>query len=89
MSHYTFVVHFPHIEEFDLLSWYQQHEMTVVTVNKFSPERRVMPIRPYSCVESVKRILGIRAGFVLTPWQLYRFLNKKRTNMLTSVIEEV
>ncbi|NFV80804.1 hypothetical protein [Magnetospirillum aberrantis] len=89
MSHYTFVVHFPHNKEFDLLSWYRQHEMKVVVVNKFSPERRVMPLRPYSCVESVKRILGIRAGFVLTPWQLYRHLNKRGTKMLTAVGLEV
>lgn len=48
-----------------------------------------MPLRLYSCVESVKHILGIRAGFVLTPWQLYRHLNKKGTKMLTAVDVEV
>ena len=48
-----------------------------------------MPLRPYSCVESVKRILGIRAGLVLTPWQLYRHLYKRGTNVLTEVDMEV
>lgn len=31
---------------------------------------------PYSCVEAVKRVLGLRAPRVFTPWQLYRHLNK-------------
>ncbi len=36
--------------------------------------RRIAPMLPYSCVESVKRVLGIHAWSVLTPWQLYRHL---------------
>jgi len=31
---------------------------------------------PFSCVEAVKRALRVRAGHVVTPWQLYRFLRK-------------
>lgn len=83
MSHGTFVAHFPGAQDFDLAAWYRLHGMVVVTVAPVSLERRVLPFRPYSCVECVKRILGIRAGFVLTPWQLYRHLNKNRTLLLT------
>lgn len=83
MSHHTAVVHVPQIQEFDLAAWYRLHGMVVVPVALVSPERRVLPLRPYSCVECVKRILGIRAGWVLTPWQLYRHLNKSRTFSLT------
>lgn len=79
LSHYTAVAHVPFAKEFDPKSWYRQHDMLVVEVQFVSPNRRVLPIRPYSCVECVKRVLGIRAGWVLTPWQLYRYLNKKRT----------
>lgn len=79
LSHYTAVVHFPFSEEFDLQALYRQHGLKVVQTQFVSPNRRIMPIRPFSCVESVKRILGIRAGLVLTPWQLYRYLNKSRT----------
>ncbi len=79
LSHRTVVTHFPASKEFDLAGWYRQQGMAVVSVNDGSPYRRTAPIRPYSCVESVKRILGIHAAFVLTPWQLYRHLNKKRT----------
>ncbi len=36
--------------------------------------RRLAPPLPFSCVEAVKRVLGIHAWRVLTPWQLYRHL---------------
>ncbi len=35
---------------------------------------RMAPIRPFSCVEAVKRLLGIRAPYAFTPWQLYKHL---------------
>ncbi|HEY9078425.1 hypothetical protein [Magnetovibrio sp.] len=40
---------------------------------------------PYSCVEAVKRVLGLRAPGVFTPWQLYRHLEKTKNgkNSLT------
>jgi len=37
------------------------------------------PWMPFSCVEAVKRVLGIHKSFILTPWQLYRFLRKEQT----------
>ena len=38
------------------------------------PSRRSGPPAPFTCVEVVKRILGIREPLVLTPRQLFRFL---------------
>ncbi|HEY9163896.1 MAG TPA: hypothetical protein VIN57_04715 [Magnetovibrio sp.] len=38
--------------------------------------RRLFAWRPYTCVEAVKRVLGINASWVWTPWQLYIYLNK-------------
>lgn len=32
--------------------------------------------RPYTCVEAVKRVLGVHAAAIWTPWQLYRYLRK-------------
>ncbi|MCP5367662.1 MAG: hypothetical protein H6907_11440 [Hyphomicrobiales bacterium] len=42
----------------------------------FDPPPRPAPWRPFTCVEAVKRVLGLRAPGVLTPWQLYRYLKK-------------
>ncbi len=41
------------------------------------PPRRLAPIRPYTCVEAVKRLIGRRAPRVVTPWQLHRLLNEE------------
>jgi len=35
---------------------------------------RPAPWRPFTCVEAVKRILGLTAPAALTPWGLYRHL---------------
>jgi hypothetical protein len=34
------------------------------------------PWGPYTCVEAIKRVLGIHAYRVKTPWNLYNFLKK-------------
>lgn len=85
MSHRTGIAHFPLPQEFDLAAWYRQCGLRVVAVKNISLDRRVAPFMPYSCVECVKRILGIHAGLVVTPWQLFCYLNKNRTKRLTGV----
>jgi len=47
------------------------HAIEVVPRN--APQRFAPPL-PFSCVEGAKRILGIHAWTILTPWQLYKFL---------------
>ncbi len=85
LSHRTCVAIIPHPPEFDLATWYRRHEMTVVETRVIATREALAPIRFYSCVESVKRILGIHAGYVLTPWQLFRHLNKTGKYGLTAV----
>ncbi len=36
--------------------------------------------RPYTCVETVKRFLGINKSKIWTPYQLFCFLNLKKEN---------
>jgi hypothetical protein len=36
---------------------------------------------PFTCVEAVKRVLGIRAFWVNTPWQLYKNLISRKKNL--------
>jgi hypothetical protein len=40
--------------------------------------RRAAPFAAFTCVEAVKRVLGIRRRRILTPWQLYRYLAASR-----------
>ena len=36
-----------------------------------------MTIRPFTCVETVRRVLGLPSAFMLTPYQLFKHLIKK------------
>lgn len=54
--------------------WYRERGFTVVATRITEVPRCGALLRPLTCVEIVKRVLGIRAPFVLTPWQLYRHL---------------
>ena len=64
--------------DFDLADWYRQHGLCVVTTeilpapptHCFPSFWTSLPLRPLTCVEAVKRVLGIRAANVFTPWQL-------------------
>ena len=40
------------------------------------------PWMPFSCVEAVKRVLGIHKKWIFTPWQLYRYLQKEQNARL-------
>ena len=73
LSNYTDITvhHLP--PEFDLPSWMSQRGHKVMPAPLGKPKKPA-PFGVYSCVEAVKRALGIHAGFIFTPWQLYRHL---------------
>ncbi len=58
----------------NLGQWYRDHGLTVIHTHVRTAPLRLAPLRPFTCVEAVKRILGIHAGAVNTPWQLYQYL---------------
>jgi hypothetical protein len=66
------------------VAWLLAHDCLPVPVRPQAPEPRLAPIAPYTCVEAVKRVLGLRARFVLTPWQLFRWLTKDPKKVLDS-----
>lgn len=58
----------------DLEDWLTQEGCTLVRVPlEEAPAQMLWPAL-HTCVESVKRILGLRRFLIVTPWQLYRFL---------------
>lgn len=59
---------------YDLPAWYEAQGCRVVPVSLRRGHRRPAPVALFSCVEAVKRVLGLHAPAVLTPWQLYRHL---------------
>ena len=61
---------------------YRAHGYGVVETRIARPARRPAPWRPYTCVEAVKRVLGLTTRPIFTPWQLHQFLvqRNKRIN---------
>lgn len=51
-----------------------EHGLTVVNTHLREAAPKLAPPMMCTCVEMVKRILGIHAWHVWTPWQLYRHL---------------
>ncbi|HPQ50353.1 MAG: hypothetical protein KDJ26_01235 [Alphaproteobacteria bacterium] len=60
--------------DFDLARWFREKGMRVVETCILSPSRRCYPPIFLSCVEVVKRVVGIHKPWIKTPLQLYRFL---------------
>ena len=60
----------------DLGAWYRLRGLTVIATWVRPAPPRIAPLSAYTCVEAVKRILGIHARSVNTPWQLYRHLSQ-------------
>ena len=60
---------------FDLPGFYAGRGLRVLGgATKPDLPRRGFAIAPLTCVTVAKRLLGVRAPFVMTPWQLYRQL---------------
>lgn len=61
-------------ENFDLPEWLKTRGHTVVETELKKPHLRPLPLALFTCVEAVKRVLGVDEWKVLTPWQLYKHL---------------
>jgi hypothetical protein len=67
-------------DTFDLAHFYRTAGLTVVATQRrpYRPDSFwLWPFMIASCVGTVKKILGVGAPYVLTPYQLYRFLSKE------------
>ncbi len=64
--------------DFDLPDWLAGGGYVLAPARIAQPPARPAPLMPMTCVEQVKRILGIHSRRILTPWQLYRHLVGKR-----------
>src|SRR3546814_13166598 len=47
-----------------------------LTVPVAEPPRRLAPPLPFSCVETVKRLIGLQSWTIRTQWELYQHLRK-------------
>lgn len=80
LSHYVALTVLPPCQIAELASFFQQRGNRVIATTATIPQPALAPLRPFTCVEVVKRILGLRAPWVFTPWQLYNQLARGSKN---------
>ncbi len=77
LAHQTVIESIPLSSADALSNWYRQHGYsTIITGQRTSPAKPA-PWAPFTCVEAVKRILGIQHYWVQTPKQLFKYLKNE------------
>ena len=79
-NHTEISVHHHMPPEFDLPLWLQSRGHKVVETF-IEHHKKPAPVMFFTCVEAVKRVLGLHKRFIFTPWQLYRFLQEKHSHV--------
>ena len=76
LNHMDMQLHKHVPEDFNFPAWLENRGQLVIPAPIDRTQKRPAPWRPFTCVEAIKRVLGIHARFIMTPWQLYRHLMK-------------
>lgn len=71
LNHIDLRVHDHVPAEFDLPRWLRERGQKVVVAPVDHSRKKPVPVSLFTCVEAVKRVLGLHRFFILTPWQLY------------------
>lgn len=67
--------------DFDLPKWFSQRgDFVVPTI--IEKQKKIAPLSIFTCVEGVKRVLGIHNLWILTPYQLYKYLIKNKRSKI-------
>lgn len=72
--HTEITVHYDIDSHFNLPQWLAGQGQLPVPASIDWDKKKASPPMVFSCVEAVKKLLGVHQFFVLTPWQLYRYL---------------
>lgn len=85
LSHCTEISTYAEVDGFDMKDFYRSHGLRVIETELRRVPRQSAPWRFFTCVEGVKRVLGLHNPLILTPWQLYKFLwNEKKQDLNTN-----
>jgi len=74
LSNATQIALWSSYDEHTIRAWLVLQGHTVVETYVRPLTARVLPWRPFTCVEAVKRALGLYAHGIFTPWQLYKLI---------------
>ena len=67
--------------DFDLPGWLTARGNKVMPAPLDRAHTKPAPFMLFTCVEAVKRVLGLHRLAVITPWQLYRHLTRYNNNL--------
>jgi len=75
MANYMEVMVHDHLPgDFNFIRWLEDHGHNVAEARLTRNIMTCAPVMLFTCVEACKRILGVHKFSILTPWQLYRYL---------------
>jgi hypothetical protein len=79
LSHHTEIVVHHHLPPtFDMPRWLESRGHRVVRTALTRGHTKPAPWMMFTCVEAVKRVLGLHRRFIVTPWQLYCHLSARK-----------
>jgi len=78
LSNATQIAMWPLQDEESIQNWLMDQGYLVIKTYVRPLTNQILPWRPFTCVEAVKRALGLRLQGIFTPWQLYKFLIKDK-----------
>jgi len=76
LSHQTKITLLPANRTIDLKAWYEERGCIAIACTTRAAPLKMAPFFLFTCVEAVKRVLGLHERAILTPWQLYKRLIK-------------
>ena len=65
------------LQSTDIKKVFAEKGYTLVKAKIDYDYKKVLHLRPLTCVESVKRFLGITNPWIFTPYQLYKYIKKE------------
>ncbi len=77
-SHTDIEIHHHISPDYDLPGWLECQGNQILHIPYLYNHRKSAPFAFFSCVEMMKRLIGLHRFFIMTPWQLYKFLNSKK-----------
>ena len=67
---------FLHVDQYPTPRFFAEAGAIILPITAFIKNESRWTFCVFNCVEVVKALLGVRAFWVFTPWQLYKHLTK-------------
>lgn len=78
LSHQTEITVIEGLSLRELVHGYRKFGFRVIPWAMLRARPKPAPLGLFTCVKAVKRVLGIHAPLIITPWNLYNFLKNKK-----------